>query len=523
MALGVTDPRPAAAARRALLIANQSYAVRGARLANPKTDARKVGTALERVGFSDVTLAVDLDKTKMKAAVNTFVQSLGEGDEAFVYYSGHGIAIQNVNYLLGVSFDESNPEDAVEFGDLYPVHHLVRRLEGSGARVRIVVVDACRNEPFSKGKGWKSRALDDDTYRGFVPVARMPVAEGTVIAFATAGKSRALEAVRGIEGGPYAHALAELLPTPGLDVGLMFRDVRARVKVLTGNRQQPEALSMLEGRYYFLPAKVRPPEHQPEPAPPPAPKVPEGMVKVPAGPFFMGCNEKVDSECDNDEKPGRTVDLPTFFIDRTEVTVNAYAACVRARRCSDHHLGGYEFPGQDFMESKYCNWKQPGRGEHPINCVNWNQAEQYCAWKGHRLPTEPEWEKAARGTDGRKYAWGNAGYRQTKYANIADETAKRTFSYLTIAEGYDDGFVQTAPVESFPRGESPYGALDMMGNVWEWTSDWYSSEPKSRVSRGGSWDFVPAFARASARAGYSPSNRGYGLGFRCAHSDSPEP
>ena len=238
---------------------------------------------------------------------------------------------------------------------------------------------------------------------------------------------------------------------------------------------------------------------------------PDGMVEVPGGAFYMGCNEEVDSECYSDEKPGRTEYLPTFFIDRTEVTVNAYAACVRAGRCSEPKTG------------EYYNWGQSGRGEHPINGVDWNQATEYCAWKGHRLPSEPEWEKAARGTDGRKYAWGNAGYRQTKYANIADETAKRTFSYLTIAEGYDDGFVQTAPVESFPRGESPYGALDMMGNVWEWTSDWYSSEPKSRVSRGGSWDFVPAFARASARAGYSPSNRGYGLGFRCAHSDSPEP
>ena len=493
---------PAWAARRALLIANEAYAVRAARLGNPVKDAKKLAKALEGVGFTDLTVSRDLDGREMKAAINRFVESLGEGDEAFVYYSGHGLAIENVNYMLGVKFDESNPDDAVRFGDLYPVDHLVKRLEASPSRVRIVVVDACRNEPFSKKKGWRSRALDDDTFRGFEPVRRMPAGQGTLIAFATAGKSRALEAVRGIDGGPYAHALAELLPKPGLDVRLLFDDVRSRVRELTDDRQRPEKLSMLEGRYYFVPAKVRPPEAKPEPGP----EVPAGMVKVPAGPFFMGCNEKVDSECFSDEKPGRTVNLPTFFIDQTEVTVNAYAACVRARRCSEPATGDY------------YNWGKSGRDEHPINGVNWEQATEYCAWKGHRLPTEPEWEKAARGTDGRKYAWGNAGYRQTKYANIADETAKRTFSYLTIAEGYEDGFVETAPVGSFPRGESPYGALDMIGNVWEWTSGWYSSERKHRVNRGGSWRFEPALARASYRNWNSPSYRGVSLGFRCARA-----
>ena len=268
---------------------------------------------------------------------------------------------------------------------------------------------------------------------------------------------------------------------------------------------------------------------EPDRGPPPAPKprpgdaeIPEGMVKVAAGPFSMGCNEKVDSECDPDEKPGRTVNLPTFFIDRTEVTVNAYAACVRAGKCSDHHLDGVENPGRlAFRQSTYCNWGKARRGWHPINCVDWKQATEYCAWRGRRLPTESEWEKAARGVDARKYPWGNSGFGSREVANIADETAKRAFSEWTIARGYDDGFEGTSPVGTFPVGVSPYGALDMAGNVWEWTLDWYSRERNYRVSRGGGWLLAPSHTRASNRGKNLPARRNGNQGFRCAYSDSP--
>ncbi len=232
---------------------------------------------------------------------------------------------------------------------------------------------------------------------------------------------------------------------------------------------------------------------------------PEGMVEVPAGRFFMGCNEKVDNECDGDEKPGKTVDLPTFFIDRTEVTVEQYAVCVRAGRCKEPNTGGS------------CTWKAAGKGNHPVNCVDWERARTYCAWAGKRLPKESEWEKAARGTDGRKYPWGNAGFGRTPVANIADETGKRENSGWTIAEGYDDGYVATSPVGNYPAGASPYGALDMSGNVWEWVEDWYESG-KTRSVRGGSWRFGPRLARASHRDNYGPSDRDDLLGLRCAHS-----
>jgi formylglycine-generating enzyme required for sulfatase activity len=242
------------------------------------------------------------------------------------------------------------------------------------------------------------------------------------------------------------------------------------------------------------------------------------MVAVPAGEFFLGCNEQVDSECDDDEKPGRRVSVAAFQIDKTEVTVAQYGRCVDAGACSSDGLTLPYWGDKEQPEFAWaCNWGKGGREQHPMNCVEWRQAQAYCTWAGKRLPTEAEWEKAARGTDGRKYPWGNQGYGAAgQVANIADETAKRSQPDWSSAAGYDDNFYGTAPVGSFPAGASPYGALDMVGNVWEWTADWYDAEHKYRSNRGGSWGDLPRWARASGRDGLAPGLRDVGVGFRCA-------
>ena len=244
-------------------------------------------------------------------------------------------------------------------------------------------------------------------------------------------------------------------------------------------------------------------------------KAADGMVTVAGGSFFMGCNESVDSECYDDEKPGRTVEVATFKIDKTEVTVAQFARCVDAGRCSGAGLTMPFYSGKEQPEfAEFCTWQKPGKDDHPINCVSWDQAVAYCEWAGKRLPTEAEWEKAARGTDGRKYAWGNAGYGAGgRVANIGDQSAKQRFPDWTVASGYDDGYVGTAPVGSFPAGASPSGALDMIGNVWEWTSSPYGD---GRAVRGGSWGLDPRLARASFRFGGDAAGRAAGYGFRCA-------
>jgi formylglycine-generating enzyme required for sulfatase activity len=240
---------------------------------------------------------------------------------------------------------------------------------------------------------------------------------------------------------------------------------------------------------------------------------PEGMVFVPGGPFVMGCNEQVDAECDEDEKPSRTVEVGPFWIDKTEVTVASYRRCVDAGRCSDIGLSTAFWDGKEQSSSSaQCNWGKAGRDDHPINCVSWDEAVAYCEVHGKRLPTEAEWEKAARGTDRRKYAWGNAGYAASgPVANIADAAAKATISGRDT--GYSDGSAYTAPVGSFPAGASPYGALDMIGNVWEWVADPIKD---GRGVRGGSWETRPRDARASNRYWATPTDRDPGNGFRCA-------
>jgi formylglycine-generating enzyme required for sulfatase activity len=251
---------------------------------------------------------------------------------------------------------------------------------------------------------------------------------------------------------------------------------------------------------------------------------------IPAGVFSMG-----SSDGDEDEEPVHRVTLSEYCIDKTEVTVAAYRACVQAGHCRAGHAtaqwGGQERSKQG---SRFCNWGKDGLDQHPMNCVDWNQAAAYCAWTGGRLPTEAEWEFAARGEDGRKYPWGDQGPDSTRVNACGGECVAMAQTQLgeLWVETYkgDDGWTATAPVGSFPKGGSPLGVLDMAGNVWEWTDDSYgrytsapatdphptSTDASPRVCRGGGWgNFLSPRVLATQRQWQLPVTRVGDLGFRC--------
>jgi len=205
-------------------------------------------------------------------------------------------------------------------------------------------------------------------------------------------------------------------------------------------------------------------------------------VTVPGGPFTQG-----STRGEEDERPARKVTVKTFAIDRTEVTRAAYAQCVDAGK---------------------CRAPAPAEGDanFPVTGVDWNDAQAYCKFAGARLPTEAEWEKAARGTDGREYPWGNdADCGKANWGSFEGEGP---------CAGKNPG--RPVAVGSYPAGASPYGALDLGGNVWEWVADKYDADPARRVVRGGSCCSFFVGPRAPNRNAWAPDHRDADLGFRCA-------
>jgi len=246
------------------------------------------------------------------------------------------------------------------------------------------------------------------------------------------------------------------------------------------------------------------------------------MVYVPAGRFLMGSED--DPDADDDEYPQHAVYLDAFWMDQTEVTNAHYRLCVESGTC---------------RAPTACDWGEPtyfdqSKTDHPVVCVSWQDAEDYCGWVAKRLPTEAEWEKAARGTDGRIYPWGNE--FDCHRANLDDET--ELDDYVVPGGEGCDGFSRTAPVGRFLSGASPYGALDMAGNVWEWVADWYDEDYYSRspdrnpmgpnsgehgTLRGGSWSPIRIRARCANRYWINPVYRFENNGFRCCvdHASAP--
>ena len=243
------------------------------------------------------------------------------------------------------------------------------------------------------------------------------------------------------------------------------------------------------------------------------------MVYVPAGSFWMGCNGAKDSSCGGDEKPQHEVTLSAYWLDMYEVTVSDYAKCQSAGKCTTPTTGSY------------YNWGVSGREQHPINGVDWSQAQTYCQWlgSGYDLPTEAQWEKGARG--GCEHNGGSSGCQSGMRTYPWGEASPSCDLAVFSSGGAGCGQDSTWAVGSKPKGVSPYGAHDMAGNVWEWVLDWYDDKyyaksPKNdpvnnqsatgRVDRGGSWVSTAGVLRSGNRVVDDPDDYDFGLGFRCA-------
>jgi formylglycine-generating enzyme required for sulfatase activity len=226
------------------------------------------------------------------------------------------------------------------------------------------------------------------------------------------------------------------------------------------------------------------------------------MVEIPEGLFTMGLDGIQALE---DERPKHQVSLAAFLLDTYEVTTAQYAAFLAVT----NRAAPWQWNTVDLTLHR----------DRPVIGVDWSDADAYCRWKGKRLPTEAEWEKSARGTDGRLYPWGN----RSPHKDLANFALGARFSYSQVL----------MPVQSYEQGKSPYGLYQMAGNVWEWVQDWYQTnyyevspdhnpqgpeQGQFKVLRGGSWSDLPKYLLTYGRFKLPPETRNSYVGFRCAKS-----
>jgi formylglycine-generating enzyme required for sulfatase activity len=568
------------ARKLALVIGNSEYPK--APLKNPVNDAVAMETTLKKLGFQ-VTIVRNADLRRMRGAIDDFAAQLGPGSLGFFYFAGHGVQVNSVNYLLPVDFSASS-EDDIQY-EAYPASRIQAKLEGSGARLRVLVLDACRNNPFRYKR---------DSSEG---LAAMSInAEGTLVAFATGDNNTAGENPAE-SNGLYTKYLIPALLTPGLNLRDAFQKAKEDVYRVSQRQQNPSIYENIVGQYALLPASlpVKPSTGVPPAVPPPGaprsptptqadpartalaaqtwaaikdsknardfddfvavfpqsemapaailraselrrnpvqlprsgpqlvqaapisppPKAVPGATKVnpkdgltyvwiPAGSFLMGCSPD-DNLCAADEKPSHPVTLSKgFWMGQTPVTNAAWKKLPFPSGWTEREIS---------REGKILKLGQTTAQENaPAVGMLWDEARVFCEHVGGRLPTEAEWEYAAR-----------AGTTGPRYAKLA------AISVSTDASGKALTLAGPAPVAQ--KEKNAWNLYDLYGNVGQWTADRHganyyqnsverdppgSPEGMARVLRGGSFERNSGgHLRASGRMSLMPNKYGYDMGFRC--------
>jgi formylglycine-generating enzyme required for sulfatase activity len=399
---------------------------------------------------------------------------LGAGTVALFYYSGHGIQLQGENFMLPVDFKLEGALTAKEHA--YSLSRLHKRMFDSGASTNILILDACRTGLIREKPDW------------FLQPALMPPSPNSIIAYATESGNSASDI--GDENGPYAAALIRAIDTEDIEIREALKRVKLDVAAETKNQQNPFFEEALSQDFYFHPPRTK--------------LSVKGSLKylfIPNGTFAMGC-VPADNRCAHDETPRHSVTIPEdFWIGLTEVTVRAYEAFVQDFKTASSGPPRSMPPAIPAVNEA---WRQK---DHPIVRVSWRDADAFCRWSGGRLPTEAEWEYAARGGIGGQV-----------YGATAGAAAEATWPY-------------TRPV--MESAANDFGLRGASENVDEWTADYYdpryyqrspATDPdgpdsgKDKVIRGASWGdkSSPEQRRLSARKHMSPDAPGTSsTGFRC--------
>lgn len=557
--------------RIALVIGNAAYTT--SPLKNPVNDANLMATTLKELGF-EVTKLTNANLQKMQDAAVTFTENIENYDVALFYYAGHGIQVDGVNYLIPV--DAKLETEARARYEAFNINDINEAFSKNSRKVNIMILDACRDNPF---RTWM-RGGD----RGFIALRQQ--AAGTIIAFATREGSTAADGTG--NNGVFTKELAQQMQKPQSLIDV-FQNTRSAVLAQTDYKQVPQewnmltapfwltstfqagtvregsllidtevagslyvdgqykayllansqnnvVLNLMEGSHYV---ELRGSENLSQQVNILADQSIKITLKstkklfsprlrsIPGGTFTMGSNT---SDAESDETP-HTVTVGSFEMMQHEVTVAEFKAFIAAtgyQTDADKRTGDYGsriWTGTTWEKKDNVNWTCDVKGNprpasednHPVIHVSWNDAVAYANWLSEqtgrtwRLPTEAEWEYAAKGGETYTYAGSN--------------------DINAVAWYWDNASKTTHPVgQKKPNG---YGLYDMTGNVWEWCSDWYSSDyyksspndnPKGpatgsyRIIRGGAWSNNAVYCRASARLNSGPSNRSHDIGFRLLSS-----
>ncbi len=482
----------------ALVIGNSKYQ-HSVPIREPANDANTIADALKSQGY-DVVLGYNLEKDKLYDAVDNFAQKLKSYQEAIVFYAGHGFQV------------DANPMNKAQVRRYcMDVNYILQQIN-SPEKPKLILMDACRNNPFARS--W----TPSETRNLGLGMASISALENSLVVFSTAENTTVSDY------NQFAEILARKIKSGGCLQGSIIGEVSKEVK--RNNAQQlirpsgwllddmcfgTQVFSKPTSSQQTQPTKVttRPPD-----------PIPEGMLLVEGGEFMMGCTPE-QGECEDDEKPVHKVYVDDFLMGEHEVTNEEFVAFLNSE--GNRSEGGrewYEIVSSAAKIEKQGSYYRVKSGyeSHPVMKVSWYGAVAYCKWlskstgREYRLPTEAEWEYAARGgryAEGYKYSGGN---------NLDYE------AWYTSNSGGG-----TRPV----MGKMPndLDLCDMSGNVWEWCSDWYGTYKSAyqrnptgasggsiRVVRGGSWYGIARGCRVAIRNGFDSTSRNSRVGFRVVAS-----